>query len=74
MNVDKTADIPCDYSGIMGVPITILDKWCSDQFELLGIANSARWLGYECYTIINGKKIYNRVLIRNKNPKRLGEE
>ena len=68
INVDRTSDIPFDYSGIMGVPITFLDKYCPEQFEILGIANSARWLGYECYTVINGKKIYNRVLIRNKNP------
>lgn len=66
INVDKTADIPVDYNGVMGVPITFLDKYNPEQFEILGIANSARWIGYKCYTIISGKKIYNRILIRRR--------
>lgn len=66
INVDKTCEIPEDYDGVMGVPITFLDKYCPEQFEVLGIANSARWIGYKCYTIINGKKIYNRILIRRR--------
>lgn len=36
INVDVTADIPCDYAGVMGVPITFLDKYCPDQFEIVG--------------------------------------
>ena len=39
INVDKVGDIPCDYSGFMGVPITFLDKYCPDQFEILMMAN-----------------------------------
>ena len=39
INVDKTADIPCDYFEAMGVPITFLDKYCPDQFEILGLGN-----------------------------------
>ena len=35
INVDKVADIPCDYDGVMGVPITFLDKYCPEQFEIL---------------------------------------
>ena len=38
INVDKVADIPDDYDGMMGVPITFLDKHNPDQFEILGIA------------------------------------
>ena len=54
-------------SGIMGVPITFLDKYNPEQFEILGIANSARWIGsFPCLTIINGKKTYNRILIKAK--------
>ncbi len=67
INVDKTCEIPEDYNGVMGVPITFLDKYCPEQFEVLGIANSARWIGYECYTIINSKKIYNRILIQRRD-------
>lgn len=36
INVNKTADIPCDYSGVMGVPITFMDKYCPEQFEIVG--------------------------------------
>lgn len=36
INVNSTNDIPCDYKGIMGVPITFLDKYSPDQFEILG--------------------------------------
>lgn len=38
INVDVSAEIPCDYFGMMGVPITFLDKFCPDQFEIIGIA------------------------------------
>ncbi len=52
INVDKTKDIPMDYTGAMGVPITFMDKYNSEQFEILGIANNERWNGYKCYTVI----------------------
>ena len=65
IEVSKVAEIPMDYDGVMGVPITFLDKYCPTQFEIVGIANSARWIGeFPCFTIINGKKIYNRILIK----------
>ncbi|MCK5029221.1 MAG: adenine-specific methyltransferase EcoRI family protein [Bacteroidales bacterium] len=66
INVDKVSDIPMDYDGVMGVPITFIDKYNPEQFEILGIANSARWINYECFTIIKGRKIYNRILIKQK--------
>ncbi|WP_366925444.1 adenine-specific methyltransferase EcoRI family protein [uncultured Ruminococcus sp.] len=51
----------------MGVPITFLDKYNPEQFEILGIANSARYIGdFPCRTVIKGKKIYNRILIRRR--------
>lgn len=43
INVDKTADIPCDYAGVMGVPITFMDKYNPDQFEIVGITKT--WFG-----------------------------
>lgn len=46
INVDKTADIPCDYAGIMGVPITFLDRYSPDQFEIVGY--TAKDMGVEC--------------------------
>jgi len=139
IEVSKIAEIPSDYKGVMGVPITFLDKWVPEsgieivkfrkgnddkdlaftrereresttvlqnthslssarresssrtesalstkqddhtlrdkesmrdyslnKFEILGIANSARWIGYELYTIINGRKIYNRIIIKRR--------
>lgn len=37
INVNKVAEIPCDYEGVMGVPITFLDKYNPEQFEILGL-------------------------------------
>jgi len=37
INVDVTKEIPCDYSGLMGVPITFMDKYNPDQFEIIGV-------------------------------------
>lgn len=56
INVDKVTDIPCDYDGVMGVPITFLDKYCPTQFEIVGLTRA----------MIGGKKIYVRILIRRK--------
>tara|TARA_B100000745_G_scaffold52942_1_gene31477 strand:+ start:7838 stop:8878 length:1041 start_codon:yes stop_codon:yes gene_type:complete len=66
INVNKVSDIPKDYDGVMGVPITFVDKYSPKQFEILGLANSARWIGYECYTIIQERKIYNRIIIKRQ--------
>ena len=41
IEVSKTADIPCDYDGAMGVPITFMDKYNPDQFEILGLLQSS---------------------------------
>lgn len=43
INVDNTSEIPCDYDGIMGVPITFLDKYNPDQFEILAFTNDVDW-------------------------------
>ena len=40
INVDRVKDIPCDYEGVMGVPITFLDKYNPEQFEILGITKT----------------------------------
>lgn len=41
INVDRVCDIPEDYDGVMGVPITFLDKYCPEQFEIVN-ANDYR--------------------------------
>ncbi len=43
IEIGKVEDIPCDYEGIMGVPVTFLDKYNPDQFEILGITKT--WFG-----------------------------
>ena len=40
INVDKVDDIPDDYNGVIGVPITFLDKYCPEQFEIIGCADA----------------------------------
>jgi len=51
INVNKYTDIPCDYAGAMGVPITFVDKYNPDQFEIvgLGISNSGIEIGVKPY-------------------------
>lgn len=63
INVDKTCDIPMDYYGVMGVPITFLDKYCPAQFEIVRFrkGNDDKDL------CVNGKCPYFRVLIRRKS-------
>lgn len=51
INVNKTKDIPCDYKGFMGVPITFMDKYNPEQFEIigLGISSSGIEIGVQPY-------------------------
>ena len=51
INVNKTNEIPYDYDGIMGVPITFMDKYNPDQFKIigLGIANLGLSIGVQPY-------------------------
>ena len=65
INVDKTADIPCDYEGVMGVPITFLDKYCPEQFEIVGLDRYVEDNPHYGYRFtIGGKETYARILIR----------
>lgn len=67
INVEKTSDIPLDYDGIMGVPITFLDKYCPDQFEIVGLD---RYVPdnphYGHRFTLQGKETYARILIRRR--------
>ena len=68
INVNKVSDIPVDYNGIMGVPITFLDKYNPEQFEIIG---SDRYTVPKEFLVggrfvINGKRLYVRILIRKK--------
>jgi len=73
INVNKVTDIPCDYEGVMGVPITFLDRYNPDQFEIVGlIAGNIKGLaGIPSKTgkdgpYINGKLKYGRILVKRK--------
>ena len=74
INVDKTVDIPKDYAGVMGVPITFLGKYNPEQFEIVGttengLCDKALWIHPEekhNKPFIDGKKKYTRILIRRK--------
>lgn len=72
INVDKVSDIPMSYSGMMGVPITFLDKYNPKQFEIIGID---RYIednpNYGRRFTINEKEIYARVVIKNKKVKKI---
>ena len=74
IEVPKTAFIPRDYEGVMGVSITFLDKYNPSQFEIIG--NSEMFAGEIILDgklkknpgrfYINGKRLYDRILIRRR--------
>jgi len=92
ININKVSDIPCDYSEIMGVPITFLDKYNPEQFEIVGMCENLDlyklktrfYTSEECKKryfelfgksgvydlnaagVVNGIKVYQRILIRRK--------
>ena len=67
INVDKTSDIPMDYDGVMGVPITFLDKYNPDQFEIVGEFNNGSDSELDfAKPIINGEQKYSRIAIRRR--------
>ena len=76
IEVPYTDAIPSDYEGVMGVPISFLDKYCPEQFEILGRAdanignesNIYHFLGFKDKggaPLIKGHFIYKRILIRH---------
>ena len=67
INVDKTKDIPIDYEGVMGVPITFLDKFNPNQFEIIGQMMTTKVDEFNYgYPYVKGKKIYARILIKRR--------
>jgi Adenine-specific methyltransferase EcoRI len=62
INIDKTKDIPVDYAGCMGVPITFLDKHNPEQFEIIKFRKGDD----DKDLTVNGKCPYFRIVIRNK--------
>jgi len=79
IEVSKVVDIPTDYKGIMGVPITFLDKYNPEQFEIIGSDYDVKagllpeivnpnWRGKTDRAYNNGKRMYARLLIKLKRP------
>lgn len=65
IEVSKLKDIPMDYDGVMGVPITFLDKYNPEQFDILGLDDHrVEWRGRG--PEINGKCVYRRIIIKKK--------
>ena len=78
ININKTKEIPADYNGVMGVPITFLDKYNPEQFEIIGSDYEVReglipeivnpsWTGKIDRGYISGKRMYARLLIKRKD-------
>ena len=77
INVNTYIDIPCDYTDVMAVPITFLDKYNPEQFEIIWTTDRGGdgylddykkpWDRYDA-PVLHGKGIYTRILIRNKKP------
>ncbi len=67
INVDKVAEIPCDYYDAMGIPITFMDKYNPEQFEILGEMASTQIDKYNFgYPYINNQRKYARILIKRR--------
>lgn len=76
IDIPKVDSIPSDYNEVMGVPITFIDKYCPEQFDVLGMASSAGYNkdivgiellgGKDARPLINGKNKYVRIFIKKK--------
>ena len=77
INVNKVIDIPCDYNGYIGVPISFMDKYNPEQFEIIDAVNRYTDCDYfgvnlnvkkrhaHCCSV-NGHIVYKRIIIRKK--------
>ncbi len=69
ININYKAEIPMDYDGIMGVPVTFLDNYNPEQFEIIGLDRYTGKNGDKDFTI-NGKLLFRRLLIKKKKSKK----
>ena len=67
IEVSKTVDIPEDYDGVMGVPITFMDKYCPEQFEILGMCENEDLYGLKT-------RVYNRTECQNAYYAKFGKK
>ena len=82
IEVKKVSEIPCDWDGLMGLPITMMNNFNHNQFEIVGLLcdnkadNINTFNGTPTFTdekhkkskcaVLNGKRLFNRILIRRK--------
>ena len=70
IEVSKVCEIPIDYDGVMGVPITFLGKYCPTQFEIVGLMSGAKGDTFtngndsRAKFYVNSKGVYARILIK----------
>jgi len=62
INVNRKTNIPCDYYGIMGVPITFIDRYNPKQFSILGLDKDFTYDGRSA--VLGGRNLYGRIFIR----------
>ena len=75
IEVPFTDAIPSDYNGVMGVPISFLDKYCPEQFEIVG-ATESEGRGFSCglwnehsgvsQPLVSGQKVFKRIFIKRR--------
>ncbi len=70
INVDKTLDIPKDYDGVMGVPISFLDKYCPEQFEIVG--GSMDYEHTDCHITKNYVELGYKFYKHDRSPSKSG--
>ena len=73
IEVGKVAEIPMDYDGVMGVPITFMDKHNPEQFDIIGMGedngsghSGGVWNGGSKSCLVNGKAAFKRIFIRRR--------
>lgn len=77
IEVSRYTDIPIDYEGVMGVPVSFLNKYNPSQFEIVGSDYEVKlgllpdllnknWDGKTDRAYLNGRRLYSRILIRNR--------
>lgn len=66
INVDKVSEIPCDYDGVMGVPITFIDYYCPEQFEIVAFRKGED--GKDLVFTRDSERVqpYFRILVRRR--------
>lgn len=73
IEVPYTDAIPSDYKGTMGVPISFLDRYCPEQFKIIGMGedngmgySGGVWLGGSKSCLVRGKAMFKRIFIKKK--------